>query len=335
VLLFDRYLDGVARGGGAIRDTGALEAMIAAITSLTGPLDPHRFALGTSQYGFPRAQVELVRALSSHGAVPRVSEAWRLSLAVAQAQRGQWDSALVAMDQVVANAPDPMWPLYRYRLAVVGAWVGAIDLRTSLAHRTAVAGARDQLPAASRAELAWLDGLLALTRNDARSLAAARQSLKGADSVVAPFLDRSLAAYQLALAGDRSGASDSLVALERERAELGWSRFRSDSHPFLTAVNRLSAARWLVERGDAAAAEWLLTWHQAVLFPMRDTREANAIVEPLAYLERGRVAESLGRRELARIYYQRFLWQYDAPPAAHRRLVEEAQAALVRLRTPA
>ena len=133
------------------------------------------------------------------------------------------------------------------------------------------------------------------------------------------------------MSGDRGRAADSLVALERQRAEFGWSRYRSDAHPFLTGVNRLAAARWLVERGDAVAAERLLTWHQAVLFPMQDTREANIILEPLAYLEQARVAEALGRRDLARVYYRRFLWRYDAPPPQHRALVEEARSALARL----
>ena len=190
---------------------------------------------------------------------------------------------------------------------------------------------RDQLQPGSHGELAWLDGLLAVARNDVDALAAARRSLAGTDSVTAPFLDRSLGAFALAIAGRQSAAADSLAALERERAELGWSRRRSDSHPFLTAVNRLAAARWLVERGDAASAERLLTWHQAVLFPMRDTREANVTVEPLAYLEQARVAEALGRDELAGTYYQRFLWRYDMPAESHRHLVEEARAALVRL----
>ena len=96
-------------------------------------------------------------------------------------------------------------------------------------------------------------------------------------------------------------------------------------------MDRLAAARWLVARGDAAAAAPLLTWHQAVLFPMQQTRQANVIVEPLAYLEQARVAEALGRTELARTYYQRFLWRYDAPVAAHRHLVQEARDAVARL----
>ena len=162
-------------------------------------------------------------------------------------------------------------------------------------------------------------------------MAAVRHSLKETDDVAVKFLDRSLAAYAAALGGRRSQAADSLVAIEHERAELGWSRWRSDSHPFLTAVNRLAAARWLVERGDAASAERLLTWHQAVLFPLRDTREANVVVEPLAYLEQARVAEALGRDAEAHTYYLRFLWRYDAPGPTHRHLVDEARAALVRV----
>jgi len=64
---------------------------------------------------------------------------------------------------------------------------------------------------------------------------------------------------------------------------------------------------------------------------MQDTREANIIMEPLAYLEQARVAEALGRRDLARAYYQRFLWRYDTPPPQHRALVEQALSALARI----
>jgi len=155
--------------------------------------------------------------------------------------------------------------------------------------------------------------------------------VKTADSVTAPFLERSLSAFALALSGRRAQAADTLVALEHQRAEFGWSRYRSDAHPFLTGVNRLAAARWLVERGDAAAAERLLTWHQAVLFPLLDTREANMVMEPFAYLQQARVAEALGRHDLARTYYERFLWRYDTPPAQHRSLVDEARSALARV----
>ncbi|HEX6050228.1 MAG TPA: serine/threonine-protein kinase [Gemmatimonadaceae bacterium] len=330
LLPFYRHLDALARSGGAIRDTAAAEAAVATLGGVTGPVDPHRFTMGAGHYGFPRAQEE-IRPFIDRGAPPAVASAFRLGRAIAAAQRGAWGRALRTMDDVVATTSDPVWPLYRYRLAVVAAWLGAVDARMAAAQRPAVERVLGHLRPESHAELGWLDGLLGVARNDAHALAAARRSLADTDTAAARFLDRSLGAFAAALAGRRAEAADSLVAIEHERAEFGWSRWRSDSHPFLTAVNRLAAARWLAERGDAASAERLLTWHQAVLFPLRDTREANLIAEPLAYLEQARVADALGRATLARSYYERFLWRYDAPEAAHRHLVDEARAALVRI----
>ena len=331
VLTLDRYYDGLARTGGVVRDSVLVEPLFGMIASLTGPLDPHRFALGSSQYGFPRAQARLAREVASRPALSRVAGAWRLGLAVAYAERGAWDSSLVTMNQIVAASADPIWPVYRYRLAVVGAWLAAFDPRSAAAHRDPITRIHEQLTPASRAEVVWLDGLLAAARGDSDALSMARDSVQVADNVTGPFLARSLSAFALALSGQRARAADSLVALEHQRAEHGWSRYRSDAHPFLTGVNRLAAARWLVERGDVATAERLLAWHQAVLFPMQDTREANIIMEPLAYLEQARVAEALGRRDLARAYYQRFLWRYDTPSPQHRSLVQEARSALARL----
>jgi hypothetical protein len=235
------------------------------------------------------------------------------------------------MSRIVAASTDPIWTVYRYRLAAVGVWLGAVDPQIAAAHRDAVTQLREQLTPASRAEVAWLDGLLAVARDDMNALTAARDSVRVADTVTAPFLGRSLAAFALAMSGHRARAADSLVALEDQRAEFGWSRYRSDPHPFLTGVNRIAAARWLVEGGNAATAMRLLTWHQAVLFPMSDTREANIIMDPIAYLEQARAAEALGRRDHARAYYQRFLWRYDTPPPPHRSLVAAARSALAKL----
>jgi hypothetical protein len=95
-------------------------------------------------------------------------------------------------------------------------------------------------------------------------------------------------------------------------------------------VDRLAAARWLQELGQPGEAAGLLTWFEAVLVPMRETRQANAAVEALAYLERARVADALGRNDIARDYYQRFLVRYDAPTALHRHLVDEAAHAVAR-----
>jgi hypothetical protein len=259
---------------------------------------------------------------------PRVAAGHYLAIAIAEASRGAWDSSLVALDGYVARVSEPNAVLYPYRMAVVGAWLGAID--PSIAVQRRVAAVRDSanLSPANRAEVAWLDGILAVTSGDATSLATARRALRGGDSLSAPMLDRSLAAFVDALAGDRRRAADSLVALEHDRAERGLSRGASDSHPFLTAVDRLAAARWLQEIGRPGEAAGLLTWFEAVLVPMRETRQANAAVEGLAYLERARVARALGRNDVAREYYQRFLVRYDAPTARHRHLLDEASNAL-------
>jgi len=326
-----RYLAEVMGAGGLAPDTMLREPGVRMFTALRGPVDPLAFGVSMTQYGLGREQVQLSTAIIRRGASPSVAVAHQLALAVAQAQRGAWDSSLVAMDAFVAGVPDPSAPLYAYRLAVIGAWLGALDPEAAVARRGAALRDSVSLPPAGRAELAWLGGILAIATRDTNALGAARRALGAADSVTAPLLARSLAAFADALGGEPARAADSLVALERERAERGLSRYRSDAHPFLTAVNRLAAARWLRESGRPGEAARLLTWHEAVLVPMRTTRQANAMVQGLAYLERARAAEALGRTELARDYYRRFFWHYDAPTALHRHLVEEATRAAARL----
>ena len=329
-----RYLDALARArdGGGPRDSSLAEPGIRLFVSMTGPIDPYRFALLAALYGFPREQVSFSRRVIARGAPPQMVTAQQLAIAVGQAARGSWDSSVVALDAFVARASDPRAALYRYRVAVIGAWLGAIAPDSAARRRTAAVADSARLAPATRAEIAWLDGLLAFARQDSSALSSARRALATTDSVTAPMLDRSLAAFGHALAGDRGRAADSLEALEWERVERGWSRHRSDSHPFLTAIDRLAAGRWLRERGDAARAARLLTWHEAVIVPQRETRHANVMVQALAYLELARALAALGRDDLARDYYQRFLWRYDAPPAAHRHLVDEARRALERRR---
>jgi hypothetical protein len=307
------------------------EPGIRVLAATPASIEPLSLGLGMTQYGLGREQVAMSTRVLARGPATPVAAGHYLAIAVAQAHRGAWDSSLVALDGYVARVSDPDAPLYAYRMAVVGAWLGALLPEVAAGRRAAAARDSLALAPASRAELAWLDGLLAVVRRDTAALTAARRASSGADSVTGPMLGRSLAAFSDALAGERDRAADSLVALERERAERGLSRYASDAHPFLTAVNRLAAGRWLREGGRAGDAARLLSWHEAVLVPMRITRQANAAVDALAYLERARVAESLGRNDLARDYYQRFLVRYDAPSALHRHLVDEAKDASGRL----
>jgi hypothetical protein len=297
--------------------------------SVTGAVDPYGFALLSSNYGFHHEQVAFSRLIRAHGVSPSMVTAQLFADAVGQAGRGAWDGALAALDTFAARVGDARADLYRYRVAVAGAFLGAVSADAVASRRAAIAPRIARLAPAQRAELAWLDGTLAVARRDTSALASARLTLRAADRVTAPELDRSLGAFALALAGDQSRAADSLDALEVERAETGSSRYRSDAHPLLTSIDRIAAGRWLIDGAQAARAARLLTWHEGVYFPLRDTRQVNAMVQALATYEQGRAAEALGQTNIARDYYQRFLWQYDAPPAAHRPFTESARKAMM------
>jgi hypothetical protein len=315
----------------AVYDELVREPGVRILAALPGGFDPVSLGLQGTQYGVGREQVALSTRALSRNPLPNVAAGHHLAIAIGQAQRGAWDSSLVALDGFVAGATDRGAALYPYRMAVVGAWLGALTPEVAASRRAPAVRDSTSLRPENRAELAWLDGLLAVANRDATALADARRALRGADSATAPMLDRSLAAFASELAGERNRAADSLVALERDRAERGRSRYGSDGHPFLTAVNRLAAGRWLRERGQLGDAATLLAWHEAVLVPMRLTRQANAAIQGLAYLERARVAESLGQQAAARDYYQRFLWYYDLPTPLHRHLVDEATRSLKKL----
>jgi len=177
-----------------------------------------------------------------------------------------------------------------------------------------------------RAELTWLDGLLAATQRDTAALARALAALRSINARHVSLLDSSLTALQLDLAGDRKRAQAILMALEGDRF------FLDNHHPYLTGVDRLTAARWLVAAGDTGGAADLLTWHEAVLYPAPQASHANALLAAFAYLERARILDARGQRIEARASYDQFLRRYDAPVPGHRPLVDEARAAIVRLR---
>lgn len=256
----------------------------------------------------------------------------RRAIAGAWAARGAWDSALVAVERYADGTADPAAALYAYRLAAIGLWSGAVDARDVRRRRATIMLAAHRLPPDGHAELAWLDGVVAATLQDAAALAAARAALQQVDVLAAPVLDRSLAAFELALRGDGGAAAHTLVELERARADAhGSYRRLSDSHPYLTAVNRLTASRWLLALGDTTAAAGLLVFHEGVPFPLPLTGHANYVLAGPAYLERARIEEAAGRNDLARTYYGQFLRRYDAPVPAHRPMVDGASAAIARL----
>lgn len=231
------------------------------------------------------------------------------------------------MDRLVASETDSAAALQSYGLAVVGAWLGAIEQREAALRRPAavtLAGANDT----DRAEVAWLDGLAAAGRHDRGALIRARAVLRGSGDSSANALDHSLAAFEAALNGNQRAAGSSIADLESQEAALSGPDFIR--HPFTIGVERLAAGRWLAASGDSQRALQLLTWVDGP-YSIHPSTVYSLMLKPLVDLERGRIEELSGRVGSARNYYREFLRCYDRPMTGHRELVEEAKTALVRL----
>ncbi len=176
-----------------------------------------------------------------------------------------------------------------------------------------------------RADAAWLDGILAVSRRDRPALASAREAVRASGDSSAAVLDRSLAGFDVYLAGATRRAGGALAALEWEQAEQ-WSP-NSFAHPALMPLDRLAASGWLLATGDTTQAARLLTWIDADFGGSGFT----TLVRGLAELERARIEDARGNPDLAREHYEQFLMRYDMPMPAHRHLVQEATEALARL----
>jgi tRNA A-37 threonylcarbamoyl transferase component Bud32 len=288
----------------------------------------------------PAGQIAFNRRVLRYTAdVTSVPSVYRGS-AYAWAERGAWDSALGTAREGVKNEPRcapqgcrPPASIVEYNIAVLGAWLGAIAPQEAVDRRSAAAATISGLEASRwKTELlggqAWFDGLLAFVLRDGPSLERAREHARQSGHPAAAIIDRSLAAFGRALAGDRTAAARELVALERLCGGKYWRTCGSSFVPN-TAAHRLAAATWLLEAGDTAQAARLLTWHEAWYF--RHVRVWSFVVRPLAYLMQARIEEARGNTPSAREHYERFLRHYDSPMPGQRHLVEEAQAALKRL----
>ncbi|MGH7499359.1 MAG: hypothetical protein ACREL3_10965 [Gemmatimonadales bacterium] len=176
--------------------------------------------------------------------------------------------------------------------------------------------------------LAWLDGILGFARGDRQAIHAARLATSESGHPQADLIDRSLAAFDRALRGDRKGAG-------RDLAELEQHCLRHESCQSFTphiAVQRLAAGEWLREAGEAETASRLLRWQDARGIPwVRWWMNYKSVLDGPAYLARARLAETLGSPSKAREYYEQFLQRYDQPMPSQKHLVEEARAALARL----
>jgi tRNA A-37 threonylcarbamoyl transferase component Bud32 len=329
-----RLYDAVARGGGLTpRLTALLDSAAKTYVGIQGLV---RFTF--LRWGFPSEQIEFNRRVllwerDPAGAASRLREN-----ALAWAERGNWDSALAVMHEAVrleprAPAEGGVSAYDEYELAVSGAWLGAIDPAKALALQ---AGARKAArldegdwKTELRGQLAWFDGVLAFARHDRAAMQRTREEGRRSGHGHWDVLDRSLAAFDRALAGDRRGAGRELAALERFCLER-WGQC-GGFYPWSPnmALHRIASATWLLEAGDTAAATRLLVWSETVNVGW--DLSLTYVVTPLAYLMRARIAEAQSDTVVAREDYRQFLRRFDQPAASQRKLVVEAKAALARL----
>jgi hypothetical protein len=249
-----------------------------------------------------------------------------LTIAYTWAARGAWDSALVALDHSVEGGEaDSLAPLSLYRLAALGAWVGALPTAEAATRREAAHRALPGLGSYERAELALVDGVLAVSRRDRRALAEARRSGQASGDSISGILDHTLAAFDRALAGDIRQAGQMLSALEWRQAD---EYYPHNFSRILMPVSRLAASQWLLASGDTATATRLLTWVEADGGP---GGPGKFMLKGLVELQRARIEDARRHQAQAQAYYRQFLTRYDMPMSSNRHLVEEANEALARL----
>jgi tetratricopeptide (TPR) repeat protein len=288
--------------------------------------------------GGPAAQIQLSRRILEQNPAPIAAAIHRKGIALSSTARGAWNSALTLIDdyaehatgltgltsdQIATTQVGPeLAQLDRYRIAVVGAWLGALDPALASARRKAAAEAVEQMNSPWRqAELFWLDGLLAVSKRDPTGLRQARRGLQQSDTTASMLPMQSLGAFELELLGRRREAAESLGAV------LGWGKAWIGPY---WGVNHLAAARWFAAEGDPDRAARLLPWWQAMRGEVGFIHGAVVLDGP-SILEMARVEAQRGNHDLARDYYHHFLWLYDMPSSTMQHLVDEARAAVRRL----
>jgi len=139
------------------------------------------------------------------------------------------------------------------------------------------------------------------------------------------LVDRSLWAFDQALAGNPKKAGEVLAEFEEECVLQVGCNHRVPHR----AVQRLAAAQWLQAAGDLERARRLMRYQDE---PQRgwDWIIRDALAGP-TYLSRGRIEEAVGHDSLAQEYYTQFLRRYDRPISSQMHIVQEAKAALARL----
>ncbi len=321
LLQYYEYLAEMTRSRGvpnpALADTAAAAiSHVRAVPSLGG------LSTGLHIYGFHRAQIDLLDRIERLRPPAAVIAAHQYGRALAWAGRGAWDSAAVAADRFARDGRRGELEFFPVQIATLGALIGALDANAAVTRLRRAENDAKAMPVTdetrnnateAQAELLWLGGVQAFNRRDERALRNASDKLRALPvESSAPVLRRSLSALARALAGRTHEAGDSLFALEQDNARGG--RVSLGEHPALTAVDRLLAARWLVDAGDTTKATGLLTFYETI-FPA-----------PLSRMHNINLAR--GEHESAGRLYALVIERLDRPMPALRSVREDAERAL-------
>ena len=238
--------------------------------------------------------------------------------------RGDWTGGLRALHRAEGSTLGYTARITSARVALVGAWLGAVDVRTADSTLQRVqAMPADGAVDADRLELRWLDGAIGVLLADESRVQRVRRSLLADTSIAARHAARSLAGLWLARTNGDAGA-DTLKAV---------SDLAMRGEPFLPAIeaiDRLVIARSLRKRGAPGEAEHYLMWIDASS-PVPRNGSVKSAMAPLVNYERGVAFDEAGNRAAAVFWLRRFLTMYDQPPVAHRDIVGDARNRLAQL----
>lgn len=309
--------------GGDSLPSAALSEAADYILGYTGPIPPYRFGIGLLIMGLPHTTIQLADSILARRPSPALTTSMWRGKAYAYAARGAWDAAAGAVDRWVATGGGWNDGLNGYGLLATGAALGAVDPGDAARRRP------DRVPEDAspeqRAELAWLDGIIAYAAGDDVGLARARSRLRNTDGRFVPLLDRSLEALTLHRAGRRDDATAVLLAAEDSAATHYVPAQLRHVHPYIHTVDRVLLGRWLQDGGRPAEAARVLVWNAAV-HPQSPLLEVvNRTVGLLGTYELARAEDAMGRRASAYAHYRRFLHDVDRPAPSLAPLVQHAR----------
>lgn len=294
-----------------------------------GPLPPEFLALDVLVHGDCGAQRAINREVLKRRPHDEIAVYHRLFAALSLACVGDWAAGVSEATSVPREPMLRLTSMPIYGLAVVGAWLGEVPFRRAAKLRPS-APATD-IGVVAQAERTWLDGLLAFTDRDSAALAVTRAALDASQAEHAPRLARSLAGFEVALSGDSATAGRVLAELEEEGVASGAYHRYAAPHPWLTAVDRLAAARWRAVVGDTARALALLGWEASSLQARHGMTGPNGqLVAARAALLRARLHAARGDTARAAFHYGTIVRRYDRPAAPVQDALAEAAAYLDR-----